>query len=90
MAQADESGDYVIFGDDDTADTNIRVTVRDIYEWLDSEETKSDADGNIDRIIIETLAEIKTWQYRRNPRIPLRQIVLNRNLYNRVAKFTDV
>jgi hypothetical protein len=86
MAQADESGDYVIFGDDDTADTNIRVTVRDIYEWLDSEENEE----CIDRIIIETLAEIKTWQYRRNPRIPLRQIVLNRNLYNRVAKFTDV
>lgn len=83
MAQVDESGDYVIFGDD-RKDTGI--TGRDIYTRLDNEESED----CIDRIIIETLAEIKTWQYSGNPRIPLRQIVLNRNLYNRVAKFTDL
>jgi len=48
-----------------------------VYDWLE-------------RIIIETLAEIKSLKYRHNPETPLRHIVLNRNLYNRVAKFTDL
>ncbi len=84
MAQADESGDYVIFGDDNQS----HLAAQTVYEWLDSEESE-ESEECLDRIIIETLAEIKTWQYRNNPRIPLRQIVLNRNLYNRVAQFTE-
>ncbi len=82
MDQSDEeSGELVIFGDDNQS----HLAAQSVYEWLDSEESED----CIDRIIIETLAEIKTWQYRNNPRIPLRQIVLNRNLYNRVSQFTD-
>ncbi len=82
MDQSDEeSGELVIFGDDNQS----HLAAQSVYEWLDSEESED----CIDRIIIETLAEIKSWQYRSNPRIPLRQIVLNRNLYNRVAQFTD-
>lgn len=65
------SDDYIILGQSD--DINKHA-----YKWLTSCET----DEHIDRIIIKTLAEIKTWQYRQNPRTPLRQIVLNRNLYN--------
>lgn len=83
MDQADdESGEFVIFGDDNQS----HLAAQTVYEWLDSEESAA----CIDRIIIETLAEIKSWQYRNNPRIPLRQIVLNRNLYNRVAQFTGL
>lgn len=73
-----DCGDFVVFGEEEPCNY--------IFEWLDSDEN----DEYIDRVIIETLAEIKTWQYRRNPRIPLRQFVLNRNLYNSVCGSFDL
>jgi hypothetical protein len=82
MAQADESSDYVIFGDDNQS----HLAAQTVYEWLESAESEE----CIDRILIETLAQIKSWQHRQNPRTPLRHIVLNRNLYNRVIQFTDL
>jgi hypothetical protein len=81
MTAVNDEGDFVILGGDNKLDFENQV-----LEWLERE----DADECIERIIIETLAEIKIWKYRQNPETPLRRIVLNRNLYNRVAKFTDL
>ena len=77
MESQNDSDDFVVFGGEESQFGHV-------YEWQDNEETEE----YIDRVIIETLAEIKTWQYRRNPRVPLRQIVLNRNLYNMVCSST--
>jgi len=79
MESAEDGNDFVDFGNGDESFGHV-------YEWLDSDET----DEYIDRVIIETLAEIKIWQYRQNPRIPLRQVVLNRNLYNSVCGAFDL
>lgn len=76
--------DLVIFGDEENPVnlySTLNETILELMEYQDDDE--------VTRIIIETLAEIKTWQHRQNPHTPLRHIVLNRNLYNRVVQFTD-
>ncbi len=60
----------------------LNETILELMEYQDDDE--------VTRIIIETLAEIKSWQHRRNPHTPLRHIVLNRNLYNRVVQLTGL
>lgn len=69
MVSKDNNTEFVVLGEEEQ--------VNHVYEWLDSDETNE----RINRAILETLAEIKMWQYHQNPRIPLRQILLNRNLY---------
>jgi hypothetical protein len=46
-------------------------------DWLEDE---------IFRSLLETIADLKIWHHKQNPKTPLRHIVLNRNLYNRLVQ----